>query len=369
MYEYQAEGTEIYKNGELTQFNSKTNQNGKNKYVNIKMLGNKKYKIDGSSFKGETSSDYLIGTWWNHSIVEAKAQISAVSGRIIMQKVNFLGKYEQMFKALSLGIKDYLQKTYHSKVVIGLSGGIDSALTAAIAADALESKNIFGISMPSKYSSDHSIRDAELLASNLNINFDMIRIEDINKQFLDDLDSFLDQRKSGLAEENLQARIRGNILMTIANKENGLLLNTGNKTEMALGYCTLYGDMCGALAVISDLNKADVYGLAKWINRKHGKSIIPDSSIKKSPSAELSYNQVDPFDYEIVSPLIEEIIINGCDINRLVDLGYDYKLCKEMINKTRLFEYKRAQAAPGIRISQKAFGVGRRYPIINWYKV
>ncbi len=284
-------------------------------------------------------------------------------------KVNFLGKYEQMFKALSLGVKDYLQKTYHSKVVIGLSGGIDSALTAAIAADALESKNIFGISMPSKYSSDHSIRDAELLASNLNINFDMIRIEDINKQFLDDLDLFLDQRKSGLAEENLQARIRGNILMTIANKENGLLLNTGNKTEMALGYCTLYGDMCGALAVISDLNKAEVYGLAKWINHKYGKSIIPDSSIKKSPSAELSYNQVDPFDYEIVSPLIEEIITNGCDINRLVDLGYDYKLCKEMINKTRLFEYKRAQAAPGIRISQKAFGVGRRYPIVNRYKV
>jgi len=287
------------------------------------------------------------------------------------KKCNFNGldKYEEIYKALSLGVKDYLGKTHHSKVVIGLSGGIDSALTAAIAADALGGENILGVSMPSKYSSDHSIRDSELLASNLNANFHIIKINDINKQFLLGLDSFLDSSNEGLTEENLQARIRGNILMAIANKENALLLNTGNKTEIALGYCTLYGDMCGALSVISDLNKQEVYELANWINYKKGKLIIPESSLNKLPSAELSYNQVDPFDYDIISPLVEEIITNGGDINSLVAAGYDYELCNTIINRIRLFEYKRYQGAPGIRISKKAFGIGRRYPIINRYKV
>ena len=223
--------------------------------------------------------------------------------------------------------------------------------------------------MPSKYSSDHSIRDSELLASNLNANFHIIKINDINKQFLVDLDSFLDSSNEGLAEENLQARIRGNILMAIANKENALLLNTGNKTEIALGYCTLYGDMCGALSVISDLNKKEVYELANWINYKKGKLIIPESTLNKLPSAELAYNQVDPFDYNIISPLVEEIIANGSNINSLVAAGYDYELCNTIINRIRLFEYKRYQGAPGIRVSKKAFGIGRRYPIINRYKV
>ena len=278
-------------------------------------------------------------------------------------------KYEQIFEALSLGVKDYLRKTSHSKVVIGLSGGIDSALTAAIAANVLDSESIFGISMPSKYSSNHSLRDAELLAYNLGINFDIIKIHDINKQFLINLESFLDKSNEGLAEENLQARIRGSILMMIANKENALLLNTGNKTEIALGYSTIYGDMCGALGVISDLNKIEVYELAHWINSKYNKPYIPQSSLDKAPSAELSYDQVDPFDYDVVSPLVEHIIVDGCDINKLVDLGYDYEICIDIINKIKLSEYKRYQAAPGIRVSKKAFGSGRRYPLINKYNI
>ncbi len=277
-------------------------------------------------------------------------------------------KYEQLFAALSLGVRDYLKKTHHSKIVIGLSGGIDSALTAAIAVNALDCKNIFGIAMPSKYSSSHSIRDAELLACNLGINFDVIKIHDINKQFLTSLELFLDKTNEGLAEENLQARIRGNILMTIANKKNALLLNTGNKTELALGYSTLYGDMSGALGVISDLNKIEVYELAEWINSVfYNRCIIPQSSIDKLPSAELSYNQVDPFDYNIISPLIDLIIVEGYDIDRLVNIGYDYKLCKDIIKKIKLSEYKRYQSPPGIRVSKKAFGSGRRYPVINKY--
>ena len=157
--------------------------------------------------------------------------------------------------------------------------------------------------------------------------------------------------------------------MAISNKKNALLLNTGNKTELALGYCTLYGDMCGALSVINDLNKIEVYELANWINEQHGKNIIPKSSIEKMPSAELSYNQVDPFDYDIVSPLVDDIITNGYNIDELVAKGYDYSFCKDIINRIRLFEYKRYQAPPGVRISSKAFGIGRRYPIINRYKI
>ena len=279
-------------------------------------------------------------------------------------------RFEELFMALSLGVKDYIKKTHHSKVVIGLSGGIDSALTAAIASNAIKKgADIIGVAMPSQFSSNHSIRDAELLAYNLGLNFELLEINDINSKFLDTLDPILDNLHPGLAEENLQARIRGNILMTIANKMDALLLNTGNKTELALGYCTLYGDMCGALSVISDLNKHEVYGLANWINNHFAKEVIPESSITKSPSAELSYNQVDPFNYDVVSPLVDDIITNGYNIDNLISKGYDYDLCKEIINRIRKFEYKRHQSAPGIRVSQKAFGVGRRYPIINQYKL
>jgi NAD+ synthase (glutamine-hydrolysing) len=247
---------------------------------------------------------------------------------------------------------------------VGLSGGIDSALTATIAKSALGSDNVIGISMPSIYSSDHSIEDAKSLARNLGIDFQIIPINKINEQMLDDLSPLLNG-SSGLAEENLQARIRGNILMAISNKESALLLNTGNKTETALGYCTMYGDMAGALGVISDLNKMQVYALARWINDDAGMELIPQNSIDKPPSAELKPNQVDPFDYDIVSPLVDRIISDPQGLDSLEDEGYSSELISEILKKVRMSEYKRRQAAPGIRVSHKAFGVGRRYPIVN----
>ena len=275
---------------------------------------------------------------------------------------------EEMFNALCLGVKDYFMKTGHAKAVVGLSGGIDSALTATIAKSALGSRNVIGISMPSIYSSDHSIEDARVLAKNLGIDFQIISIKKINEQMLDDLSPFLNG-SSGLAEENLQARIRGNILMAVSNKKNALLLNTGNKTETALGYCTMYGDMAGALGVISDLNKTQVYALARWINDDAGMELIPQSSIDKPPSAELKPNQVDPFDYELVSPLVDKIISDPQNLDSLEEDGYSAELISDILKKVRISEYKRRQAAPGIRVSHKAFGVGRRYPIVNKFDV
>jgi len=283
-------------------------------------------------------------------------------------KVLEISDEEQIFRALSLGVKDYFNKTGHSKAVIGLSGGIDSAITAAIAQNALGRENILGIAMPSIFSSDHSISDARALAENLGIQFEIIPIKKIIEQMHKGLSTILNG-SAGLAEENLQARIRGNILMAAANRQGALLLNTGNKTETALGYCTIYGDMAGALAVISDLNKSQVYAVSRWINENAGKEVIPENSITKPPSAELKPDQVDPFDYEVVSPLVDILIMEPERVHELEEAGYDSALINDLIKKIRLAEYKRRQAPPGIRISSKAFGLGRRYPIINAYGV
>ena len=275
---------------------------------------------------------------------------------------------EEIFKALRTGVRDYFSKTNFQKAVIGLSGGIDSALTAALVSEAIGPENVYGISMPSKFSSNHSKDDAHILADNLGINFETIPINNVFNEFLNHMDVFFKDTQIGLAEENLQARIRGNILMSIANKINGLVLNTGNKTELALGYCTMYGDMCGALGVISDLNKIEVYDLAKWINSSKGKTIIPQNSIDKAPSAELRENQYDPFDYEIIAPLVDLIINDNMEKQNLIDIGYNEETIDDILNKIYLSEYKRRQAPPGIKISNKAFGIGRRYPIVNKYK-
>ena len=282
-------------------------------------------------------------------------------------KVLELSEEEQIFRALSLGVKDYFQKTGHTQAVIGTSGGVDSALTAAIAQNALGRENVLGISMPSIFSSDHSISDAQALAENLGIQFEIISIKKINEQMLEGLSPIFNGSAAGLAEENLQARIRGNILMAAANKQGALLLNTGNKTEIALGYCTMYGDMAGALAVISDLNKSQVYDVSRWINTHFKKDIIPQNTLTKSPSAELRPDQVDPFDYDVVSPLVDILITEPKRADELEEEGYDPALISDLIKKIRLAEYKRRQAPPGIRISSKAFGVGRRYPIINQF--
>ena len=272
---------------------------------------------------------------------------------------------ESLYKALILGVKDYFSKTGHHQAVIGLSGGIDSSLTACIAVEALGKDNVYGISMPSKFSSDHSINDAERLAGNLGIDFREIPINSIVESFEALMAPDLDKNNIGVAEENIQSRIRGNILMALSNKHGWLVLSTGNKTELAMGYCTLYGDMNGGLSVISDLSKEDVYKISKWINTSSGKSIIPENSITKPPSAELRPDQVDPFDYDIVSPLVSALIDNQKSPFELVMDGADPDLVKNISKRITLNEFKRRQAAPGLRVSSKAFGMGRRVPIVN----
>jgi len=264
---------------------------------------------------------------------------------------------EQLFKALSLGIKDYFIKTGHKKAVIGLSGGIDSALVACLAVDALGSDNVYLVSMPSRFSSDHSKSDAKKLASNLNTNFDTIDIDGLFGKYLDTLDKKFEGTESNVAEENIQSRIRGNILMAISNKFGCLVLSTGNKTELALGYCTLYGDMSGGLSAIGDLNKTEVYELSKWINQN--KELIPENIISKEPSAELAPNQVDPFDYELISPIVDKIVFGDSN-----ELDQQFLSLKKKIN---INEHKRRQAAPVLRVSKKAFGIGRRIPIVNHF--
>ena len=282
-------------------------------------------------------------------------------------EVNFQLAEEKTYNALCLGVKDYFHKTGHKEAVIGLSGGIDSALVAAIATEALGNDKVHGISLPSKYSSDHSLKDAEDLAETLRIGYQIIPIQKCVDEMEQTLKSCFSGHSPDVAEENIQARIRGDILMALSNKFGWMVLSTGNKTELALGYCTLYGDMSGGLSVISDLSKTDVYALAHWINSKYP-GRIPKGSIEKPPSAELAYDQVDPYDYDIVSPLVDLIIEDGKTIIQLGELGIDKELVNSVYQKIRISEYKRRQAAPGLRVSTKAFGMGRRFPIVNHFK-
>ena len=273
---------------------------------------------------------------------------------------------ENMYNALVLGVKDYFTKTGHSEAVIGLSGGIDSALVACIAADALGPGKVHGISLPSKYSSDHSLADAEQLARNLNIDYRILPIAKPVQILETSLAPLFMGKEPNVAEENIQARIRGNLLMALSNKFGWLVLSTGNKTEIALGYCTLYGDMSGGLSVISDLSKVDVYALARYVNQQ-SPNRIPENTITKPPSAELAPNQVDPFDYDIVSPLVDKIVEDRKSIAHLIEDGANSELVRRIYRLISINEYKRRQAAPGLRVSPKAFGIGRRVPIVNHF--
>ncbi len=275
---------------------------------------------------------------------------------------------EKLYNALCLGVKDYFRKTGHTDALLGLSGGIDSALVACIAADALGADNVHGISMPSLFSSEHSKNDAKLLADNLKIKYDSIAIQDVVNSFETTLQKQFEGTIRNVAEENIQARTRGNILMALSNKFGWMVLSTGNKTEIALGYCTLYGDMSGGLSVISDLSKVDVYRVSRWVNEIAGYDRIPQSTIDKVPSAELAEDQVDPFDYDIVSPLVDAIIEERKSPKDLIDSGADKNLVLKLYRLIRINEFKRRQAAPGLRVSPKAFGAGRRVPIVNHYQ-
>lgn len=277
---------------------------------------------------------------------------------------------DTVYRALLLGIRDYVRKTGFSKVILGLSGGIDSAVGAALAADALGPANVLGIMMPSRYSSKHSIEDAVALAENLGIDHRLVEIEGPFKAFLNLLNENKAPRQD-LAEENLQARIRGSIIMHFSNREGYLALATGNKSELAVGYCTLYGDMSGGLAVIGDLPKMMVYELAEHYNKIHGKEIIPHRTITKAPSAELSPNQKDEDSlppYHILDPILQLYIEENRSAAAIIKKGYDRETVEKVIYMVDRAEFKRRQAAPGLRITTRAFGSGRRMPIARSYE-
>ena len=277
------------------------------------------------------------------------------------------GREQKIYNALVLGVRDYFRKTGYKKAVLGLSGGIDSSLTGCIAVDALGPNNVHGVSMPSRYSSDHSRNDAKTLAKNLGIDYRTISIESIIGEFDESLEESFNGSETGVAEENIQARVRGSLLMALSNKFNWLVLSTGNKTELAMGYCTLYGDMNGGLSVISDLSKTDVYALSRWVNEEAGSERIPVNSIEKPPSAELRPDQVDPFDYDVVSPIVSALIEDEKSPTELIAEGANQELVKDISRRIRINEYKRRQAAPGLRVTSKAFGIGRRVPIVNQF--
>jgi NAD+ synthase (glutamine-hydrolysing) len=280
------------------------------------------------------------------------------------EKPAWVGDEEQVFQALVLGTRDYLQKCGFREVVLGLSGGIDSALTAVVAAEALGKDKVLGVSMPSRFSSAGSVADAEALAKRLGIRYQKIPIEDTFAVMLRSIAPARDGRSGGLTEENLQSRIRGMTLMAISNDSGRLLLTTGNKSEMAVGYCTLYGDMCGALAVIADVPKTLVYRISRWINRE--REIIPKNSIEKAPSAELRPDQKDQDSlppYEELDRILESYVVNEGSIQAMVKKGISKALAEEIVRKIDISEYKRRQAAPGLKVTTKAFGVGRRIPL------
>jgi NAD+ synthase (glutamine-hydrolysing) len=273
-----------------------------------------------------------------------------------------------VYNALVLGLRDYAHKNGFKKALVGLSGGIDSAVTAAIGVAALGKENLLGVSLPSIISSEHSRVDAQLLAQNLGIEYKSFSIASIMDAAENTLAPFFKGMRPDATEENLQARSRGLLLMALSNKLGALLLSTGNKSELAVGYCTLYGDMCGGLAVISDVPKMKVYELAHWLNRED--KIIPENTINKSPSAELRPDQKDQDSlppYEILDPILEKYVEQGQSSNEIIEAGFDPKIVKEIVRMVDLNEYKRKQAAPGLKITPLAFGTGRRMPLVQKY--
>jgi NAD+ synthase (glutamine-hydrolysing) len=274
---------------------------------------------------------------------------------------------EDLYKALVLGLRDYFHKLNFKKACLGLSGGIDSALVACLAAEALGSENVIVVALPSRFTADSSINDAIQLTQNLGIEYRQISIEEPFQSYLDLLAPSFEGKAQDITEENLQARIRGVILMALSNKFGYIVLSTGNKSELAMGYSTLYGDMCGGLSVISDVTKRQVYELANWINRS--KEIIPLNIITKAPSAELRPNQKDidtlP-EYEIVDHVLQAYVEEHQKAEEISKkYGYPEQLVKDLIKRIHFNEYKRRQSPPGLRVSDKAFSVGRRFPIVQ----
>jgi len=309
---------------------------------------------------------------WRKSRLVVSDTLSADAKPAVPSRELYLrGLPGEVYDALVLGTRDYILKNGFEKVLIGLSGGIDSTLVAAVAVDALGSANVVGVAMPSRYSSEGSISDAELLAKNLDMKMMIIPIEPAFKAYLDMLAEAFKETKSNVTEENIQARIRGNILMALSNKFGWLVLTTGNKSEMATGYMTLYGDMAGGFAVIKDVPKTMVYELCRYRNSRAGSELIPSSIIDKPPSAELRLEQKDidtlpP--YEILDPVLTAYVEEDKSVEQIAAMGIDEAAVKRAARLVDTSEYKRRQAPPGIKITPRAFGRDRRLPITNRFK-
>ena len=280
------------------------------------------------------------------------------------------GVNREIYSALVLGVKDYARKCGFSKAILGLSGGIDSALVAAIASEALGAENVLGVLMPSPYSSDHSVSDAVDLVNSLGIKSQKLEIKEAMTAYDTILDPMFAGTEFGIAEENIQSRIRGNLLMAIANKFGYLLLSTGNKSEMSVGYCTLYGDMNGGLAVIADVPKTRVFELCRWLNRKQ--EVIPTNIITKPPSAELKPDQKDSDslpDYDTLDDILERLVCQHQSFKEIVEAGHDSEVVSKVIKLVTRAEFKRRQAPPGIKITDRAFGTGWRMPIASRWTI
>ena len=331
----------------------------------------------------------------SHQPDAERPPLSLPSHSELVEESGDLDEIEETYHALVLGTRDYLHKTGFSKAIVGLSGGIDSALTAVIAADALGPENVLGITMPSRYSSRGSIEDSAKLARNLGIEFWEIPIEPAHTAFTEMLEERFTGTTPNVAEENVQARIRGNVLMTVSNKFGWIVLTTGNKSEMAMGYATLYGDMAGGFAVLKDVHKMTVYALSRWRNANSHKfplppgdttqipspsggglgwgrpPVIPQAIIDKPPSAELREGQLDEDSlppYDILDPVIQAYVEDDCSYADMVAQGHDPAVVRQVITAVDRNEYKRRQAPPGVKITPRAFGRDRRLPIVNRYR-
>ena len=331
-------------------------------YVNS-VGGNDELIFDGNSVVLDSSAN---PTHFSPSF-ESSCQIVDVEKTLPIEPLNE-NELQCIRQAIVLGLRDYTHKSGFKKGLIGLSGGIDSALTAALAVEALGRENVIGISLPSSISSDHSKDDARDLAENLGIEYHTLPIQKIVDSAESELASLFAGMSPDVTEENLQARSRGLLLMAVSNKLGALLLTTGNKSELAVGYCTLYGDMCGGLAVISDIPKTKVFALARHMN-KNGE-LIPLSTIEKPPSAELRPDQKDSDslpEYNMLDGILQSYVENGLSIHAIIDQGYTEDTVRRIVGLVDRNEYKRKQAAPGLKITSLAFGIGRRMPIVQKY--
>jgi NAD+ synthetase len=335
--------------------------------VQVNMVGgNDELIFDGHSVALNAQGELIaLGTSFDEDLLVADVFAAASPARLALPA----NAEKQLFQALVLGVRDYVRKCRFQSVVLGLSGGIDSALVAVIAKEALGADRVWGVSMPSRYSSAGSKDDAAQLAKKLGIRYSVVPISEPVREVESALGELFTGRLSDLTEENLQSRLRGLLLMALSNKFGPLVLTTGNKSELAVGYCTLYGDMCGALAVIADVLKTEIYDLARWVNRND--EIIPWATIEKPPSAELRPDQKDQDSlppYDVLDRILRAYVVDEAAPSALLTAGIPEATVRDVLNKIVSSEYKRRQAAPGLKVSPRAFGMGRRVPIAQGFR-